>query len=70
MVDVGEETNENVVGQLSSLFSGGIVVSEQSVPRWGPLFDLTGNHVQVVLYALEMLTSMRLVKGLFGGSYC
>ena len=34
--------------------------------RYVPLFDLTGNHVQVVLLGPEMLTSMRLVKGLFG----
>ena len=30
---------------------------------WVPLFDLAGNHVQVVLLAPDMLTSMRLVMG-------
>ena len=48
MVEVGEETNNTLVVQSSSRFNGGISASEQSVPRWGPLFDLTGNHVQVV----------------------
>ena len=54
--------------QSSLRFAGVIAASEQSVPRWGPLFNFTGNHVQVVLLATEMLTLMRLVKGLFGES--
>ena len=49
-------------------FSGFIDASERSVPRWDPLFDFTGNHVQGVLLAPEMLTSVRRVKGLFGNS--
>ena len=44
-------------------FAGVIVASERSMPLWGPLFDLTGNHVQGVLLAPEILTSMRLVTG-------
>ena len=47
-------------------FYGVIVASEQSVTLWSPLFDLMGNHVQVVLLAPDMLTSMMLVKGLYG----
>ena len=50
------------------VFSGVIVESEQSVPLWGPLFDLMGNHVQGVLLAPEMLTLMRLVSGTLGDS--
>ena len=49
MFEVVEETNENLVVQSSSHFVVGIAASERSVPRWGPLFNLTWNHVQVVL---------------------
>ena len=66
--EVGEETNENLVMQSLSRFVVGIAASERSVPRWVPLFDLTGNHVQVVLLEPNMLTSMRLLKKLFGDS--
>ena len=68
MVGVGEETDENLVVQSLSRFAGVIAASERSVPMWGPMFDLTGNHVQVVLLVPEMLTSMRLLKGSFGYS--
>ena len=45
-----------------SRFSGVIAGSERLVPLCGTLFDLTGNHVQVVLFLLEIITLMRLVK--------
>ena len=62
MVEVGEETDEILVVRSSLHFSGVISASERPVPRGGPLFYLTGNHVHVVLLALEILTLMRLVK--------
>ena len=49
MVEVGEETDDNLVVRLSSRFAVVIAASEQSVSRCYPLFDFTGNHVQVVL---------------------
>ena len=67
--EVGEETNENLFVRSSSRFVVGIAASERSVPRSVPLCDSTGNHMQVVLYEPEMLTSMRLVKVFFGDSY-
>ena len=45
MSEVGEETNNNLVVRSLSRFVVGIAASERSVPRWGPLFDLKGNHV-------------------------
>ena len=49
VVELGEEKNHNLVVRSSLSIVGEIVTSEQSVPKWGPLFDLTGNYVQVVL---------------------
>ena len=49
MFEVVEETNKNLVVQSSSRFVVGIAASDQSAPRWVPLFDLTGNGVQLVL---------------------
>ena len=49
MSEVSEETNKNLVVQSLLRFVVGIDASERSVPRWGPLFYLTGKHVQVVL---------------------
>ena len=68
MVGVGKETDDNYVVRSSPLFTVLIAESERSVPLWVLLFDLTGNHLQVVLLAPEMLTSMRSVKGIFGDS--
>ena len=48
MVGLGEEMDENLVVRSSLRFSVVIVASERSVPLWGPLFDLMGNHVQGV----------------------
>ena len=49
MVEVGEETDENLFVRSSLRYDGVITASERSVPRWGQLFNLTGDHVQVVL---------------------
>ena len=65
---MGDETDDKRFVQSSSRFSGAIVASEQSVPLWGPLFDLTGNHVHGVPLAPDMLTLMRLVTGTLGDS--
>ena len=67
MFEVGEETNENLVGRESSHFVVSIVALEQLVPQLGPLC-FTGNHVPVVLSEPKILTSMRLGKEFFGYS--
>ena len=68
MVGVGQETDKNLVARSLLHFAGVTVASEQLVPLWGPLFDLTGNYVQGVSLALDMLIWIMLVTGTLGGS--
>ena len=70
VIGLDEEMNKNWVARSSSRFYGVIFASEISVPLWGPLFDLKGNHVWGVLLAPEILTYMRLVSETLEDSSC